>query len=333
MTPLRTIPGMLKDAAGRWSDDQCYRLGASLSYYALFSLFPLMLISVTGVGFLLGHDASIHNEILDAASRTGAPALSQLLDETLTSMETHRTARGVGALVGIVTLVFSASAVFSELESALNRIWRVTPPQEASLWQTIRVNVRDKLVSFLIVLGAAVALLVMVFVGTMLSALDRVAGDVVHDPYVWLAVDAAVSLALLTGFFAAIFHTIPQTEIAWRDVFGGAFLTALIFTCMKRVLSWYFGHIGSYAAYGAVGGILGLLSWIYLASLILLFGAEVTRVYAERFGSLASPPAVDRASRALTPCPSPSPGREAIQALTASKSGVLPLPPGGRGQG
>jgi membrane protein len=148
--------------------------------------------------------------------------------------------------------------------------------------------IKDKALSFLVVLGTAVALLLSLLVSAALSAVDSTASEIVQSPYLWLLVEAGVSIALLTALFAAMYRMIPQTEIAWRDVFGGALLAAVLFTGLKRLLAWYLGHIGSYAAYGAVGGMLGLLAWIYLASLILFFGAEFTRVYAERFGSLAN---------------------------------------------
>src|SRR5580692_7504253 len=115
MKSARPLFGLLKDAGVRWSDDQCYRLGASLSYYAVFSIFPLLLLCVTAVGYVMGHDESVRDRLLDYVSRSGAPEMRPLLDQTLTSMQTHETARGVGALVGVVTLLFGASGVFSEL--------------------------------------------------------------------------------------------------------------------------------------------------------------------------------------------------------------------------
>jgi membrane protein len=102
------------------------------------------------------------------------------------------------------------------------------------------------------------------------------------DLRVWQGIEAIVSLGLATLVFALVFRVLPRAGIAWRDVLGGAFLTAVLFGVLKRVLGWYLGHIGSFAAYGAVGGVLALLMWIYVMSLVLFFGAEVARVHAER---------------------------------------------------
>jgi membrane protein len=287
---------LLKDTGSRWSGDQCYRLGASLSYYAVFSIFPLLLMCVSAFGFFMGHDASVRDRILDYVSQSGAPQMLPLLDQTLTSMQTHATARGIGAVVGAVSLLFGASGVFSELEATLNIIWRVEDPKTASLWQVVLAAVKHKALSFLVVFGAGVALLLSLLVSTALSAIDATASKVVASPALWLLVETGASIALLTALFAAMYRMIPRTNVAWRDVFGGALLAAALFAGLKRLFAWYLGHVGSYAAYGAVGGMLGLLAWIYLASLILFFGAEFSRLYAERFGSLA---ATEDASKAL----------------------------------
>jgi membrane protein len=277
---------LLKDAAGRWSDDQCYRFGASLSYYAVFSIFPLLLLCITAFGFVMGRDASVGGRVLDYVSKSSVPELRPLLGETLTSMQAHKTARGVGAAVGVVTLFFGASGVFSELEATLNVVWRVRAPKTRSIWQMLLEVVRGRALAFVVVLGAGVALLFSLLVSTALSALDTTLREVGRGPVAWLLVETVVSIGLLTALFAAMYRMIPRTAVEWRDVFFGALIAAVLFTALKHILAWYLGHIGSYAAYGAVGGILGLLTWIYLASLILFFGAEVTRVYAERYGSL-----------------------------------------------
>jgi membrane protein len=286
MKSIKSFLSLLTESAVRWSDDQCYRLGASLSYYAVFSIFPLLLLCVTVVGFVMGHDASARDRLLDYVSKSGAPEMRPILDQTLASMQLHETARGIGAVVGIVTLFVGASGVFSELEGTLNIIWRVKSPPTSSVWQRVLAAIKDKALSFLVVIGTALALLLSLLVSAALSAIDSTVSEVVRSPVLWLLVEAGVSIGLLTALFTAMYRMIPQTAIAWRDVFGGALLAAVLFTGLKRLLAWYLGHIGSYAAYGAVGGMLGLLAWIYLASLILFFGAEFTRVYAERCGSL-----------------------------------------------
>jgi membrane protein len=281
---------LLKDAGVRWSDDNCLRLGASLAYYAVFSIFPLLLIAVTALGYVLGHDPETRARLLDSVTNASSPAFKTLFDSTLSDMQQHQTARGIGAIVGIVTLIVGASAVFSELEATLNQIWRVKPVATSGFWGTVLAAVRGKALSFAVVIGASVALLASLVVSSILSAVGHTVegvatGAIVHTT-LWFLVDLIGSVGVLTGVLAAMFRLIPQTKVEWRDVLGGALLTAVLFTASKRLLAWYLGHLGSYAAYGAVGGFLGLLTWIYLASLFLFYGAEFTRLYAERFGSL-----------------------------------------------
>jgi membrane protein len=284
---LERIASVLKEAGIRWSDDSCYRMGASLAYYAIFSIFPLLLVAVTALGFLLGNDPSSREKILDAISGLLSPQFRSLVDDTLTSMQSHQTARGVGAVVGITTLVFGASGLFSELETSLNTIWRVAAEPSASIRTVILRALKDKATSFAAVVCAGAILLASLLVSAALAALNDAAGHVVAGAILWRMIDAIVSLGLATLLFAVVFRVLPRANATWRDVIGGAFLTALLFSVLKHLLAWYLGHVGSYAAYGAIGAVLGLLTWIYLVNLVVFFGAEVTRVYAEREGSLA----------------------------------------------
>jgi membrane protein len=277
----KALLGLLRETATRWVDDRCDRLGASLSYYAIFSLFPLLLLSITLLGFALGNGPALKTQIVDAISRaTGAPAVQSLVDDTLTSMQEHRTARGVGAVVGFLALLFGASGVFAELRSSLNIIWRVRDPPNVTMWQSIVGFLRSKGLSFGLVGAAGMLMLGSLVLSTALATIDATIG------LPWRPVDAAASILALTVALAAMFRSLPQTHVAWRDVFGGALLAAALLTLLKHLLAYYLAHIGSYAAYGAVGAMLGLLTVIYVSSLVVFFGAEFTRVYAERYGSL-----------------------------------------------
>jgi membrane protein len=285
--PMRRGAAILKEAGVRWWDDGCDRMGASLAFYALFSIFPLVLIAVVLLGILLGRDPGSQERLVASVSGVVSPQFRALLDATLTSLQSHQKARGVGAGVGIVTLVFGASGVFSELQISLNAIWRVQAAPSSAFRTTILRALEDKAISLAAVGVAGAVLLTSLFVGIGLSALGGAAPSVPGALF-WRGIDAIVSLGTVTLIFVVVFRLIPRTYVAWRDVIGGAFVTALLFNGLKGLFTWYLGHIGSYAAYGAVGGVLGLLMWIYLVSLLVFFGAEVTRVYAERDGSRAS---------------------------------------------
>ncbi len=262
-------------------------LSASLAYYAIFSIFPLLLLAVTILGFFLGTDPTSREKLLGSVASALSPEFRAMLDETLTSMQSHQTARGGRAVVGIATLLFGASGVFAELDTSLNVIWRVKAAATEGFGASLLRVVRGKAVSFAIVIGAGAVLLLSLLVSTALSAFSNVAQQVVPITFVWREVDAGLSLALATLLLAVVFRALPRTAVAWRDVLGGAFFTAFLFSILKHLLAWYLGNVGSYAAYGAVGAILGLLTWIYLVGLLFFYGAELTRVYAEREGSLA----------------------------------------------
>ena len=280
--PRWRVAAILKEAGVRWWDDGCDRMGASLAFYALFSIFPLVLLAVVLLGFLLGRDPGSQGRLVASVSSVLSPQFQSLLDDTLTSMRSHQTARGVGAVVGILTLVFGASGVFSELQTSLNTIWRVKTAPSSAFGTAILRALKDKAISLAAVGVAGAVLLTSLFVGLGLNALGGDADAGVPGALFWRGLDAIASLGMVTLIFAVVFRLIPRTYVAWRDVVGGAFVTAFLFSGLKGLLTWYLGHIGSYAAYGAVGGVLGLLMWIYLVSLLVFFGAEVTRVYAER---------------------------------------------------
>jgi membrane protein len=278
---------VIGESANRWVDDRCYRLGASLAFWALFSIFPLLLLFVTVVGFFVGHDPSLRAQLVDLVGGGSSPEARVLIDQTLGSMRRHQTAGGISAVIGGLTLLFGASGVFGELESALNLIWRV-PPRPTKKWSAVLVEaVRDQATSFLLVVIAGIVLLASLVASTALGTLDRSARSLLHSVWLWQLLEMALSIGFLTLLFAAIFRMVPQTRVAWGDVLSGALLTAIAFALMKRLLALYLARLTGYAAYGAVGAVLALLTWIYVLSLLTFFGAEMTRVYAERFGSLS----------------------------------------------
>ena len=290
---LVDIALLAKDAGLRWVEDECYRLAPALSYYALFSLFPLLLLCLTGVGFLLGDDDTVRQRLLASVAGLSSAASRAVFDETLRSMQEHRTARGIGAVVGVVMLFLTSSGAFSELDASLNLIWRVKAPPSKGIWATIARALTAKVFSFVVVVAAASALLASLVLSTAIVAIAQKVNGSSGVPALWHLVDTATSVGCLTLLLSAVYRIVPRAAVQWRDVFGAALLTSFLLAGLKWTLAWYFAHLSSYAAYGAVGGVLGLLTWIYVASLLLFYGAEWSRAYAERFGSLsreATPP-------------------------------------------
>ena len=262
-------------------------MGASLAFYAIFSIFPLLLVAVAILGFFLGDDPANRGRLIDSLAGALSEPSRELLDETLREMQTHQTARGVGALIGTATLVFGASGVFSELKTSLDVIWRVEDVPAPHIGASLLRAMGEKAIAFAAVAAAGAVLLASLFVSTALAALGGETGPQAFHALGWEVADALASLGSSALVFAVLFRTLPGARVAWGDVRAGALVTALIFGAFKHLFARYLGSVGSYAAYGAAGAFLGLLMWIYLVSLVVLFGAELTRVYAEREGSLS----------------------------------------------
>jgi len=287
---MKRVWVVIRDASSRWVDDECYRLAAALAFYTFFSIFPLLLIFVTVLGYFVGHDPELRTRIVSMVGGGSTPEARVLIEQTLENMRHHQTAGGVGAVLGFLALLFGASGGFGELEAAFHKIWRVPPAPTKKLTTMIVEAVRDRAIAFALVLGAGVLLIASLVASTILGTLDRSARSIVPYAWVWQWVETATSIGFLSLVFAAIFKTVPRTLVAWRDVGWGALFTALGVTLMKRLFAWYLSSLTSYAAYGAVGAVLALLTWIYLLSSLLFLGAEMTRVYAEHYGSLSIEP-------------------------------------------
>ena len=283
---FRSVLGLFRKTFTRWDDDDCLRLGAALSFYALFSLFPLVLLCASGVGFLLGDGDETRVRIVGMLDLPAAG--TKLIDDTLLNMQEHQSARGIGAVIAIALLFIGASAVFAELDFAFNRFWRAPQLGSLGLWRTIVVFLRTRLSSLALVVVAGVFVLGSLVVSVVLDAFESFLGHLFPYAWAWELLDFSVSTTLLTLTFAALFRQLPQTHVGWRDVGWGATLTTVLMVLSKRALAWYLAHVGSFAAYGAVGSVLALLTWIYFTTQLIYFGGEFTRVYAEEHGSLRS---------------------------------------------
>jgi membrane protein len=300
---LRFLGRLFKTTAVRWSDAEGPRLGASFSFYATFSIFPLLLLALTVVGYIIGDDASARGRLL--APFVG-PA-REMLDRTLTAMQEHSSSRGISAAIGLASLLFSASGAFVELDTAINRIWCVPPRKSEGVVGTIRTFALERLSGFAIVAMLGLTLIASLVGSSLLGALaDRAHNglDLAIVPAIAHAAELAFSIALLSAVFTATFHFLPRTRPPIRDLVGGAVLTTVMLTILKEVFASYLSRLTSYSAYGVAGGVLALATWIYLSSQIILFGAQLTRIHAEMAGSVgACDENQDRSARHSPPRP------------------------------
>ncbi len=281
----RKVLDVLKQVIRELSADSPFVLAAALSYYTLLSLAPLILV-VTALGALVfGREAvegQLVGQIQDLVGQEGAQVIQGILRSAGESG-----AGGISLGIGLLTLVFGATTVFAQLQNALNRIWDVeAKPERGALWSFVRT----RLLSFAMVIGLGFLLLVSLLVSAGLAAAGAWAeGRLPLTPEVWQVLNTLVSFAIVGVLIAMIFKVLPDAKIAWRDVWIGAGVTALLFTAGKFAIGLYLGRASIGSAYGAAGSVVVVLVWVYYASLILFLGAEITHVHAKREGREAQP--------------------------------------------
>ncbi|MBL0419477.1 YihY/virulence factor BrkB family protein [Ramlibacter sp. AW1] len=284
LTPRRVLRLFTK-AATEWSNDYAFSMSAAISYYTVFSLAPLLLIVIAVAGALFGREAvqgEIVSQIDDLVGRQGAEFVQVLLARTNESGSS-----GLAAAIGFVVLLVGATTVFAELQSSLDRIWKVPEREKpAGIWGIVRA----RLLSFGLIVGVAFLMMVSLVVSAGVAALNSWAGGLLPgwEKLLW-TINALVSLGIFTVLFAMIFKVLPSTPIALKDVWVGSLVTAVLFELGKFAISLYLGRSGVTETFQAAGALVVLLAWVYYASLIFLFGAEFTKAYANDHGSRSSP--------------------------------------------
>lgn len=276
----KTLASLLRETAIRWWARDPFRNSAVISYYTIFSLPGLLVIIVNLAGYFFGREAvteKLTAEIQDVIGPEAAQDISSILAR---AWETEGFT--AASILGIATLIFGATGVFYQLQQTLDIVWEVKPEPKRKFLKLVL----DRLFSFGLILTVGFLLLV----SLILSAILSYVGDWVAFHFsdalniVFRILDLGVSLAVVTVLFAAIFKFLPDAEVRWQDVRVGAFMTAILFVLAKYGLGIYFGHSDPASTYGAAGSIVLVMLWVTYSGLILLFGAEFTRIYADRYG-------------------------------------------------
>jgi len=275
---------MFKDAALAWNADGASSMGAAIAYYTIFSIAPLLIISIAIAGLFFGLDAAqghVYAQAQGFVGKEGAVALQGLVRSA------SRPADGIVAtLVSLAVMAFGATGVFGELQGAMDKIWQ-TPVDKSQ--SGIRYLIRRRILTFGMVVGVAFLLLVSLVVSAFISALQTLWSPLFQDSEIILqVVNFVVSFVVITSLFALIFKMLPRVSVAWNDVLIGAAATALLFNIGKFLIGLYIGKSGVSSGYGAAGTLVVLLLWVYYSAQIFLLGAEFTWVYAKRFGSKAA---------------------------------------------
>jgi membrane protein len=277
---LEALTVLLRQAGAAWLADNAPRLGAALAFYTLFSLTPVLIVAVSVAGFVFGEKAAqgeIVRQFQGLIGTQGAIAIETIMQST------NRPALGVFAtIIGLLTILVGASGAFNELQDALNTIWKVDS-RTKSFWT---VTLRQRFFSLGLVVATGFLLLTSLVITAALSAAERLVSNMLSLPVLLLqSMNFVFSFGMITILFALILKFIPDTTIQWRDVRIGAAVASLLFTVGKVIIGFYLGHSALTSAYGAAASLVIFLIWIYYSAQILLFGAELTRVYALKYGS------------------------------------------------
>lgn len=278
---------MLRETFEEWKEDEALQLGAALAYYTLFSLAPMLLVVIAVAGLVWQREAvqgEIVQQIQGLVGRQGAEAIQTMVAN---AGRQGRTSGILATVVAFVTVLFGATGVFSQLQSALNHIWDVEPKPGAG----VRGLLRTRLLSFGMILAIGFLLLVSLVVSTALAAIGAYMTSLLPGGAEVLlkALDLLLSFAVITLLFAMIYRFLPDVKIAWRDVWIGAAVTSLLFAIGKLLIGLYLGNSSVASTFGAAGSVIVLLLWIYYSTQILFFGAEFTQVYARHYGSRIVP--------------------------------------------
>lgn len=288
---LKTSYALVKQAASEWIDQGVSRMGAALAFYTLFAVAPLFVIVLAVAGLWFGEEAA-RRELFGQVSGLVGSKGGEAIQALVSAARQPRTGAWA-TVIAVVTLFVGATGVFVHLQNTLNVIWSVRRKPGKGL----RNFIKDRFLSFALIVGIGFLLLVSLVLSAGLSALGKyMVGLLPAQEAIWQAINFVLSFGVITLLFAMIFKVLPDVKIAWRDVWIGALLTALLFNLGKFLLGLYLGRSSVTSAYGAAGSLVVVLLWVYYSAQILFFGAKFTQIYSARHG----------------PPPAPVPGANAV---------------------
>jgi membrane protein len=274
---------LFSDSIDGWSKHKAPRLGAALAFYTLLSLTPLLLVVISIVGLVFGRKSAEHQIVQQIQLLVGSQAATA--SQALLHGARNSTHGVIATIIGSVTLLFGASGVLIELRDALNTIWEV-PTTNSGGVKKVMSFVKERLFSFALVLAIGFLLVVSLAITAWIAALGEISSSLLPAPEITLhIINSLISFVVITVLFAAIYKLLPDVLIEWRDVVLGGAATSLLFTLGKVLLGVYLGKASFASTYGAFASIVVLVLWVYYSGQIFFFGAELTKSFANRYGS------------------------------------------------
>lgn len=284
MKVLKNAWLLIKQTFSEWSNDKAPRLGAALSYYTIFSLAPLLILIISVAGLFLGKEAAEGRIVGELSGLIGTESAEVV--QSMIAKAGSRSGGIIATVVGLVTLLVGATGVLIELQDALNTVWKVIPKPGRG----IKGLIRDRLLSFSLVLGFGFLLVVSLVASAALAALGGWLSRLIPGWVVFAYIlNYGVSIAVIALLMAMLFKFLPDVRMGWSDVWIGAVVTSVLFHVGKLLIGLYVGKASVGSAFGAAGSLAVMLVWVYYTSQLVLFGAEFTRVYANKFGSKVVP--------------------------------------------
>jgi membrane protein len=281
---LKKVIGLFKETFEEWTKDKASRLAAALSYYTIFSIAPLLIIIIAVVGAVFGEEAARGAIQAQLQGLVGSDS-AKLIQGAINSANQPKQGT-FASLISVFVLLFGATGLFTELQDSLNTIWEVQPKPG----RAVKTMVRQRFLSFAMILGIGFLLLVSLVMSTILSAMVTNFQNVLPGvDGIWQVINFLLSFIVTTILFGLIFKVLPDVKIAWSDVLIGASITSLLFSFGRFLLGQYLARATFNSTYGAAGSIVAFLFWVNYAAQILFFGAEFTQVYARRYGTRIVP--------------------------------------------
>lgn len=290
MRTAKAIFRLLRETFAEWVEDRVPRLGAALAYYTIFALAPLIIIATLVAGSLWGGQQFAQDRLVAQISQFAGNDAATLVNELVNAARLPRSAGAVSITIGVVGLLLGGLGVFGQLQDAFDTIWEVTPNPRINLFRLMR----NRLLSFLMLLVVGFLLLVSLIASTLLTAIGsylqtRITNYSLFAPLL----NGLLPLVFTAALFTIMFKVLPNVRLAWRDVMPGAVLTAVLFALAKYAIGFYLGSTRLGTSYGAAGSIIVILVWVYFSAQLLFFGAEFTQVYVKYYGHQRPVPSPD----------------------------------------
>jgi membrane protein len=277
----RDVPHLLRETVRQWYAEDLTRLGAALAYYAAFSFVPLLLIGTSIAGLLFG-EQQVENQLVQRIVELIGSESGQTIRDSVQAITGDANRSGLTTVLSVVALIFGATGLFRHLKESLNIIWSV-PPAERN---KVRGFIRDSVLALLMMVGLGVLLIGVLILNTaLLSLVESIIADAPQLQWIRHVAGVALMIAVMTLVFAALFKSLPDAHVTWRDVWVGAAVTALLFTIGQFVLGLFLRNNTLDTIYGAASTFVLILIWVHITAHVVLFGAEFTQVYANEYGA------------------------------------------------